>query len=100
MSSLSSTYRQPLHPTRPGPDHGTVVGAERTEGTPALRTRRCRFSKSASASQVISFPWSGFATTFRSKGADGGEESLTVPFFTYSIQAWATAAFGSQTASR
>src|SRR5438046_3496137 len=59
-------------------------------------------SKSASALQVISFPPSGSSVgdTRTLKAAGGGVVSLVAPVLTYSIQALATWALGSQTAAR
>lgn len=36
MSSESGRYRRPVRPTGTGPAHGTVAGADDSEGTPAL----------------------------------------------------------------
>ena len=61
--------------------------------------QRMPLSKSASAFHLISRPLLSLGRHLHVVGAGGGVVSLTAPVLTYSIQALATASFGSQTAS-
>src|SRR2546428_12133458 len=83
-------------PNLPTGVDGTVASSCPSRSTMKLRMP---LSKSASASQVISTPWSGLADIRTLVGAGGGVVSLTAPVLTYSIHALATASLGNQTAS-
>src|SRR6202795_2594797 len=83
------------------PNLPTGFGGTCASSWPSRSTMKPRMplSKSASASQVISTPFSPSDDACTLVGAGGGVVSPTAPVLTYSIQALATASLGNQTAS-